>query len=358
MSRYAQDGFGRLPKVSKTLTARTDILLGVALPTVKTIADLQTLYEPIAAPLEAVKKNLNRLWQDALALVGAEYAGLSMPTGKMLRPALCLLSAGAIGAPNLPSFVPMATAFEALHIASLTHDDVIDHAFLRRGTASLNALWNNHAAILAGDYLVARAVEILATYGSCGLIADAIRSVRRMAEGELYFFGKKSHEVTEADCVMLAQQKTAALFAEAVSAPTHVHGAQYQPCLHAFGMALGTAFQIMDDLLDLTQPSEQIGKPSCGDLVEGKRTVPILYLYEKLDDHERQRLEHFRTEGMSEEDRQWVRENLEAHNVITRTLEKAHSFIRQAKEHLSLLSDSPYRESMEGIAEFIVVRTV
>ncbi len=317
---------------------------------------LGALYQPIEEPLQGVRAAVDQVWRDALTLVHLENADIPHAGGKMLRPALCLMAAGALGARDLERYVPMGAAFECLHIASLAHDDVIDRALLRRGNSSLTGLWDNHAAVLGGDYLVARAVETLATYDSCSVIANAIRSVRCMAEGELYFFGRDPEAVTREDCIMLAEQKTASLFAEACAGPSFVLDATHRNALHAFGIGLGVAFQIVDDTLDVTRTSQALGKPACGDVVEGKQTLPIMYLRDGLDSAGRARLAAMRNAELSDEDRGWIIKQAQRTGAGQRALDDARAFVDDAIAALRQLPESPYTQSMEGVAEFVLVR--
>lgn len=321
----------------------------------KTIA-LTDLYRPIQAELTGVRDTIHQLWVDALTLVRVDADGAPRSGGKLLRPALCLLSAGAIGGRDLHRYVPLASSFEALHLASLAHDDVIDKAFLRRGSSSLNAFWDNHAAVLGGDYLVARAVEMLSTYDVCAVVANAIRSVRCMAEGELYFFGREHEPIVAEDCIMLAEQKTASLFAEACSAPTYIIDDTYRKALFHFGTSLGIAFQLVDDMLDITQTTEQLGKPSCGDIVEGKKTIPIMHLKNGLQGADLARLEAMRDTDISDDDRAWVIAKAEETGAREKTEAITNAYADEARGHLAQLPPSPYRDAMEGIIEFVMVR--
>ena len=323
----------------------------------KTTRNLSQLYRPVAAQVDQVRAAIGQVWQDALGLVRMEMRERPAVGGKLLRPALCLLASGALGARDLDRYVSLASAYEALHIASLAHDDVIDRAVLRRGASALNMLWDNHAAVLGGDYLVARSVEILAGYNSCTLVANAIRSVRRMAEGELVFFGRENEPFRREDCIQLAEQKTASLFAEACSAPSHLLDSAFQEPLHRFGTALGIAFQIVDDLIDLTQPSEELGKPACGDVVEGKRTLPIMYMREAMSCNDCARLDSLRDAEISEENRLWIHASVESTGARERTEAEARHFADEALNALSGLPASEFRDSMEGIVEFILVRS-
>lgn len=321
-----------------------------------TTLSLDDIYAPVAAPLAEVRGVMDGLWGDALSLVGLSAGAMPRAGGKMLRPALCLMASGAIGMRDLTAQVTLAASFEALHVASLAHDDVIDRALLRRGAPSLSGLWDNHAAVLGGDYLVARAVEMLATYDCAIVIAKAIRSVRRMAEGELFFFNRDKDSVTPEDCIMLAQQKTASLFAEACSAPTYLSGVEYRDALYTYGNELGIAFQLVDDVLDITQPSSQLGKPSCGDVSEGKSTIPIMYLRDALQGEERARLDRLRGSELSDQDRDWIIQRAHETGAKDRAEQLTLDYANRAREALSVLPASPYRDSMESIVEFVLVR--
>ena len=157
-----------------------------------TIAHLDDLYKPIEDELDDVRAEIAGLWTDVLRLVNVDADAVSRVGGKLLRPAMCLLSAGAIGDTRLERYVPMATAMELFHMAALAHDDVIDEARMRRGNVSLNAMWDNHTAVLGGDYLVARGIGVLAGYGSCDVVSNAVDCIRQMAEGELVDLDRKS----------------------------------------------------------------------------------------------------------------------------------------------------------------------
>ena len=237
---------------------------------------LKELYAPVRDNIDAVSARVGDFWTKALQLVH----GPSMPSvqagGKMLRPALCLLAAGVSGAPDTRRFVNLATGMELLHLAALAHDDVIDRASFRRGMHTLNARWDDHAAILAGDYLVARSIEIMTSYNSASVISTAIRSIREMAEAELKCFANGNEPMTEQDVLEVARKKTASLFASACSAPALLLGEAQVQTLHDYGMALGIAFQIVDDLLDITATDEQLGKPAGHDMVQGVYTLPVL----------------------------------------------------------------------------------
>lgn len=318
---------------------------------------LDELYEPIKPELGEAQAVVTSLWGEALSLVDGPSPEPPKLGGKLLRPALCLLTAGAVGANgNLGQFVNLAAALELLHLAALTHDDVVDRSSLRRGTASLNALWNDHVAVLSGDYLVARAVGLLVGMKSLDLIANAFEAVRKMTEGELRTLSDNSASYTQEDCLRLAEQKTASYFAATCTAPTYVLETGCREPLHQYGLALGIAFQLVDDILDLVQDQKTLGKPSCGDIAEGKRTLPILYMREGLPPGDAERLAGMAGRPLSDEERVWTARAVERSGARLRTEQIARSYASAAQQALSPLPASPFKESMLGLTEFVLVR--
>lgn len=322
----------------------------------QTTLTLKELYKPVEAELETVRANIAELWADALRLVYRDNPPPFPVSGKMLRPAMSLLSAAAIGAKDTSKFVPLATAMELLHLAALAHDDVIDGANLRHGARSLNAMWDNHTAVLGGDYLVARAIDIMGVYNSYKVIANAIRSVREMAEGELIYFGRGDEDYSPEACISLARQKTASLFAVACSTPGCLMQGEAHAGLHAYGLAFGIAFQLIDDLLDLSQDPETLGKPTLGDIVEGKKTLPIIYMREMLDAAGKARFDRLKGTALTSDDRSWIAELLDASGARDKTEALAREYADDAKSEIAGLSASPYREALMNLTEFVVAR--
>ena len=330
-----------------------------------TALSLSSLYHEIRAELELVRLRVREHWTETFHLVYGPSATPPRLGGKLLRPALCLLSAGASGAVSTNSgelrrFVDMAAAMELLHLAALAHDDVVDSAELRRGERSLNARWTNHIAVLGGDYLVARALTVLTVYDRCSVLASALESIHEMAEGELINFGRGKDamgaNLGEEDSIRLAEKKTASLFAVSCATPSLLVDEGYRDALHAFGMGIGTAFQLVDDVLDLVQDEATLGKPACGDIIEGKRTLPIIYLRERMTPDEIRRLESFKGRTMSAADKEWVAESARATGAEERALVVARKYLADARTSLGSLPPSRYADAMLGIADFVLVR--
>ncbi len=321
-----------------------------------TTLNLTSLYTQIQSQLDLVRASVREQWGDAFQLVYGPSATPPRLGGKMMRPALCFMSAGAVGAPDLDRFVDMGTAMELLHLAALAHDDVVDRADVRRGQPSLNRLWDNHTAVLGGDYLVARALDILTNYDSSAVIKSALESIHQMAEGELINFGRKQGTLNEEDCIRLAEKKTASLFAVTCCTPTILIDDSHRADLFDFGMGIGTAFQLIDDLLDLEQSEETLGKPSCGDIVEGKMTLPILYMRGEMSEADVARLEDLADGTVTEDDRTWIRESIRSTGALERTEALARDYIEDARAALEALPDNAYTASMLGMTEFVLTR--
>ena len=320
-------------------------------------ASLQGLYAPIAGEMDAVRNEVADVWKDAIRHVHGPDAQPPAPGGKLLRPALCMMSAGAIGATSIKEFVPLAASMELLHMAALAHDDVIDGADMRRGMSSWNAQWDNHTAVLGGDYLVARAIAKMGTaYEKSSVILNAIDSVRMMAEGELVNFGLGPDRQSQEACISLARQKTASLFAVSCSTPAYLVDLEHRDALHTFGMELGIAFQLADDVLDLVQNPETLGKPACGDIVEGKKTLPIILLREASSSEDSARIDAMKGSEISDDDRDWIAERMEATGAWERTSALANSYCENARNALGPLPQSTYKDAMLSVVDFVVAR--
>jgi geranylgeranyl pyrophosphate synthase len=321
-----------------------------------TTISLKSLYKNIDPQLILVRETVEKQWIEAFQLVYGKDAAPPHLGGKLMRPALCFLSAGACGAEELDHYVEMAAGMELLHLAALAHDDVVDSADLRRGEVSLNRLWDNHTAVLGGDYLVAKALSILTVYDSCPVIVSALEAIHQMAEGELINFGRGKENLNDEDCIRLSEKKTASLFAVACSTPTLLLDETYKQPLWDYGMGMGTAFQLVDDVIDLTEDEETLGKPSCGDIVENKTTLPIIYMKEVMNDTDRVHLESLCGNAVNADDCAWVKGQMESTGAQERVDRLCREYVDQSLSALSQLPSNSYKEIMGEIAEFVLIR--
>jgi geranylgeranyl pyrophosphate synthase len=317
---------------------------------------LKSLYKEIDPQLALVRDTVAKQWTEAFQLVYGADATPPRLGGKLMRPALCFLSAGACGAEDLDHFIEMAAGMELLHLAALAHDDVVDSADLRRGEMSLNRLWDNHTAVLGGDYLVAKSLSILTTYDSCAVIVSALESIHQMAEGELINFGRGKENLNAEDCIRLSEKKTASLFAVTCCTPTILLDEQYRKPLHDYGMGMGTAFQLVDDVIDLTEDEETLGKPSCGDIVEGKTTLPLIYMKEAMGGEDLAHLESLQGNSVKADDCAWIKKQMEVTGSQERVESLCRGYIDSSIEALGKLPSSNYVDIMREIAEFVVIR--
>ncbi len=177
-----------------------------------------------------------------------------------------------------------------------------------------------------------------------------------MAAGELRFYGRNAATAPEEDCIALAESKTASLFAAACSAPALLITPEHTQTLRTFGINLGIAFQLVDDLLDITQPAHILGKPACGDVIEGKYTLPLFLLREAITPAERKRLSGLRGAEMTDADCCWVQERVKDAGVAVEVGNRARQYIEQGLHALAVLPASPCRDSMIALAEFVLCR--
>jgi octaprenyl-diphosphate synthase len=245
--------------------------------------DVSSLYSPAAAKLEAVEGELRRIVSSDVPLVRSLAEHVSRGSGKRLRPGLVLTSSRLSGCTS-DEDVRFAAVFELIHTATLIHDDVIDHSPTRRGRPSLNAAWGNTLSVLFGDFLYLQAVGS-ALAGRSWRMMEILASVAtRMVEGELMQNECLYSLDTSRDAYFaILERKTALLFAACAECGGVLAGRDEAFCrrLNGFGLELGRAFQLVDDLLDYTATGDQMGKPVFSDLREGKLTLPMLALLER-----------------------------------------------------------------------------
>ena len=233
--------------------------------------------------------------------------------GKRLRAKLVLEIAGAdTAAPRLGAII------ELIHAASLLHDDVIDDATLRRGAPSVNATEDSKTAIMLGDALYSKAYSTLVAYDEAVAksVADAVTA---LSVGELMDVKMSEHFNSDADAYMdMLYLKTAALIEASAKAAALMVGKDAE-AYALYGKNLGISFQIIDDILDIVSDEATLGKPALHDYVEGKCTLPYIYLYEALDDVEKKRLVSYHKKQLSVEDAAWIKAKMKAHHSIERS---------------------------------------
>jgi len=291
-----------------------------------------------------------------------DYLGeyLRASGGKRVRPALTILSNYAVGGDGSRyNSIRMATVMEFLHTATLVHDDVIDKADMRRKRPTVNALYGNETAVLMGDWLYMSAFETSLAERSLPILDILTRVTRKMTEGELLqltLLGRG--DVTEAQYFDVLKRKTAYLFSASCEIGAILGGAsdKQQTALRDFGLNLGTAFQLIDDLLDFTSSEDALGKAAGADLLGGKVTLPLIYLREA----EPQTLEMIQTvlrearyDSVRQED---LREAMARTGALERARARADEYAEDARAALDILPDSDYCDSLQSLPSYILNR--
>ncbi len=237
---------------------------------------LTQIQRPVRDQLDGVVDELRRIVASDFLPIDEVSGHLLWSRGKLLRPSLLLIS-NRVGGPPHPCAVTLAAVVELVHLATLVHDDAVDHSVLRRGMPTVNALWNHQTAVIMGDYLYSRSVTELARIGRIDLIEVLSSAANEMSVGELrQLTSCDALDFTELDYYRLIASKTASLMSAACEMGAVAGNAEYREALARYGHALGMAFQIADDLLDYTEAETVTGKPSGQDLRQHKVTLPLI----------------------------------------------------------------------------------
>lgn len=279
--------------------------------------------------------------------------------GKRLRPLLFVLSCRLLGAVR-DDIYSLSTIFEYIHTASLLHDDVLDNADVRRMKPSANSLWGNHAAVLEGDFLYSTSF-CLAVRADCLPFLDILtRATRQMAEGQvLELVHTHDWEISKDRYFEIITAKTAALISAACACGAIVAGAGSEAVerMGRFGLNMGIAFQLMDDLLDYASSESIIGKPVGKDLKEGKITLPLIFTLLKMGGEERYRLkERFAGGAVGEGDYQSLIELVRGNGVLEEVRGEAKGYAGIAGRVLQSFADSPTKTGLLELNDYIVKR--
>ncbi|NPA12976.1 MAG: polyprenyl synthetase family protein [Aquificae bacterium] len=282
--------------------------------------------------------------------------------GKRIRPLLTLGFAKAVGKEDITDVVPLSVALEYLHTASLLHDDVVDGAETRRGKPSANRVFGNETTVLTGDYMYATALYIFSTYGNIEMIKVVSDAVKKMAEGQLLELKKiADFDMTEQEYFQIIDGKTAVLFGACgyVGANSVVGDTEKSHLAYDYGIKIGRAFQIVDDILDYTSTSDKLGKPVCNDIKEGKITYPLIVIREKLSPEEREFFKQLvKKINPTDEEIQKARDIVLSKGGHKLAFEKAKEYVRKAINNLEQFPDNIYCRELKTLANYIVEREV
>ena len=248
---------------------------------------LQEIQAPVAGALEQVLEDMKRIVVSETGLVNSVSDHLMHMRGKMMRPTLLLLASESEGSRDEDA-TSYAAVVELIHLATLVHDDAVDHSVLRRGMPTINAIFSHQVSVIMGDFLYSRAFMELVRLGDLQRLEVLARASNELTIGEIHQLAAlDALAFTESDYELLIRAKTAALFAGACEVGALSGASSHRAAFREYGTQLGMAFQVVDDLLDYTESSATVGKPTGLDLKEHKATLPLIAALPNLAPNER-----------------------------------------------------------------------
>lgn len=322
-------------------------------------AALAALGEMVGDKLVLVEEEIHRNFRSPLEPVDEAGRYLIGSGGKRLRPALVLLTSGMLGFDH-PDAVLLGAALEIIHTASLVHDDIIDGADLRRGQASANRVFGNQFTVLLGDYLYIRSMNMALRTGKLRIIDILAQATERMIEGEMLGHRLcRREDVSREQHLAIVERKTAWLFSACCQAPAVLAGADEtaEQKLRDYGYALGIAFQLIDDLLDLTGDQSTVGKPVASDLCEGRMTLPWIDLMECGSAEEQRLVRSALSTGRFEDGAlPFLRRALDDRGCLARTRTLAAEHAARAHDLMVSFPAGPFKALLRDLPEAILQR--
>ena len=319
----------------------------------------QEIYELVAPELALVEEELKAYTRSDIATISQIGEYLLAGGGKRIRPILLLLTAKMLGVAS-PTSIRLAAVVEFIHNATLVHDDVIDAADTRRGRPSANSHWGNPMTVLAGDWLYMQSFAVALGERNFDVLNTLIELTQKMVEGELLqltLLGKS--DTTEEQLLEVVERKTACLFSGCMRLPAIAAGVNHGSVerLADIGKSLGIAFQLVDDLLDLTSTREVLGKPVVNDLKEGKMTLPVLLAINNGKPEDTRKVQKVLNDrDFLSVDRSEILSLVERADALNRTRMMAQSYASRATHMLEEFPPSIYRDAIVSIPEFILNR--
>ncbi|MEE9350834.1 MAG: octaprenyl diphosphate synthase [Thiotrichaceae bacterium] len=321
--------------------------------------DFNSIYKLAASDMEAVNALIQRRLQSEVVLVNQLSTYIINSGGKRLRPLLALLVARACGYKG-EHHVDVAAIVEFIHTATLLHDDVVDESDLRRGKETANNVWGNQAAVLVGDFLYSRAFEMMVDVGMMRIMEILANTTNTIAEGEvLQLLNCNDADTTEERYMEVIYSKTAKLFEAAclIGAVLAELPEEEQASIALYGMHLGTAFQLVDDILDYSASAEELGKNIGDDLAEGKPTLPLIIALQRSSGAAAQLIRKAIEEGGGSSNLDEILKIIKATDSLTYTQKIAEREVQMAIESLSCLEQNDFKVALEELARFTISRT-
>ncbi|MAX16619.1 MAG: polyprenyl-diphosphate synthase [Nitrospina sp.] len=326
--------------------------------------DFSDVTQELKTDLARVEKAINQNYKSDVPLIPGISSYLMNCGGKRIRPMLILLSSKLCGREADDTVIKHGCVVEYIHAATLLHDDVVDETTVRRGKETVNAKWGSDASILVGDFLISRAILILAQDCERKIIQAVTEATKILVEGGIHEYTEaRNVKVSEKHILDIIHRKTASMISVSVRLGGLLANAteQQETAIISFGDDFGMAFQLMDDALDYDADEAVLGKPPGTDFKEGHVTLPLHHLYNNADRSLKKEIEAFvKNENITEKDLQYILEQMHKHKSIDYTLDLARFYIDRAKSHLRK-ADFPaphYIEYFDALADYIHSRHI
>ena len=321
--------------------------------------DLNEIQALSAKDMQAVNAMISQQLQSDVALINQLSFYIINGGGKRIRPLIAVLVANALNYQG-NRHITCATFIEFIHTATLLHDDVVDESTLRRGKDTANAIFGNAASVLVGDFIYTRAFQLMARLGSLPVMQVMSDAVNVIAAGEvLQLMNCNDPDTTEQSYMQVIYSKTARLFEVAAECSALLSEATEQQvqAMKLYGRYLGTAFQLVDDVLDYCADVDKLGKNLGDDLEEGKPTLPLLHAMQHASEDERQLIRSIIEHGHGRKYLAEVQAMMDKYQSLTYTIKKAKQEAQKAIDSLSVIDDNPYKEALISLAKISVERS-
>lgn len=317
-----------------------------------TILHIKTL---VSQDLDQVNSLIHELIQVKLPLITQMTEHLLLGGGKQLRPLIALLSCKALNYSGTHQ-INLAAMLEFFHTATLLHDDVIDESKLRRGRETAHEIWGNKASVLVGDYLFTLHTQLLVKIGHLKMIEVMNQIASQIGHGEIQQLLKRHQtDVSVAEYFDIIQAKTSLLFSAAASLAAILAGDEYSDALYQYGLHLGNAFQITDDILDYSSDAKTIGKNIGDDLSDGKMTLPLIFALQKSNASQKKLIQETLNHGLLH-NFQDILKIIQETEALAYSREIAEKEVRAAHEALQILPNSIYKDALSELATYSITR--
>lgn len=318
---------------------------------------LGAIQQPIRSRLDDVLQMMARIVSSELPLVGQVSAHLLAMRGKMFRPTILLLCSE-VEEKGEEKAITLAASLELIHLATLVHDDAVDHSALRRGMPTVNAMFSHQVSVIMGDFLYSSALTHLVALGDLDALQALTRASTEMTLGEMRQLAVSDPlAFTEREYYALIRSKTASLMRAACELGALSGARKYADPLGDFGENLGMAFQIADDLLDYREQKETTGKPSGLDLREHKVTLPLIYALREMPSASLREVKHlFASESVSDEEIATVVSIVQENGGFEYARARGEEFAEQAQDALNELPDNVARQSLGASISYVMER--